>query len=617
MINRKSLYIFLLSILCLHVIIIDINYIVIDVVTNNVIRNNLFELYKSFCNFDFRLVIEFFLFFKFFDNSLFKNDKFNKSSFLLAFLLALLSVFAKCYISIASTIFILFKSFVQVYKFFVLLIGYTIIYYAIISWFKRINFKKITLNSCYVVGLWEKHPIRNTIILFLMFWLPYLIIFYPGGATGDTADSIYQFFHSSNSWSIKSINLLSNSVYINKHHSVLFTVILGSFIKIGKFISSNNLGIFLYNVFQFIIVILVFTYMFNYLRKKKFPSIIILSFILYYCFYPIIIKYSVTAVKDTLSAVFTLVYVIFLLRIITEKDFISKKINIFILIIIMFLVLLYRNNGIYTILFSYPLLFFTNIKYKKKIKNIFLLVLFLFVSFNNILLPYLNVSNGSIREMLSIPFMQVARTVKYHRNDFTDDDIKTIDKVLDYEALVRYYVPNISDDIKNTYKKDSTRYDNYMFFKLWFKYFKKYPLLYFDSFLNSSYGYYYPVCVDYEPMILFVGSLNMQTDIKFDYVQSFNSYKILLNYWLCYIFKNPFFVFFYNVGILDLFLLFSMLYIIKKKEYKYVIPLMPLFSVFLVCLASPINGFSRYILPICFSVPIIFYVDYLVYKKHS
>ena len=59
----------------------------------------------------------------------------------------------------------------------------------------------------------------------------------------------------------------------------------------------------------------------------------------------------------------------------------------------------------------------------------------------------------------------------------------------------------------------------------------------------------------------------------------------------------------------------SVIYIIYKKKYKYIVPLTPFFAILLSCIFSPVNGSFRYILPIIFSVPIILSIDYLVYRN--
>ena len=57
-------------------------------------------------------------------------------------------------------------------------------------------------------------------------WLPSIVFVYPGLSTGDTFDELCQFFHQ-DTWSVESINLINEDVYINKHHSVLHTIVIG------------------------------------------------------------------------------------------------------------------------------------------------------------------------------------------------------------------------------------------------------------------------------------------------------------------------------------------------------------------------------------------------------
>ena len=54
------------------------------------------------------------------------------------------------------------------------------------------------------------------------------------------------------------------------------------------------------------------------------------------------------------------------------------------------------------------------------------------------------------------------------------------------------YDPDISDYVKNLYNKDASKEDLNGFFCVWFKYLKKYPFMYVESVINSTYGYFYP-----------------------------------------------------------------------------------------------------------------------------
>ena len=50
--------------------------------------------------------------------------------------------------------------------------------------------------------------------------------------------------------------------------------------------------------------------------------------------------------------------------------------------------------------------------------------------------------------MLSIPFQQTARYVKYYGNDVSTEEEKVIRKVLDYDTIERIMIQIFSDPVK-------------------------------------------------------------------------------------------------------------------------------------------------------------------------
>ena len=432
-------------------------------------------------------------------------------------------------------------------------------------------------------------------------------------ATGDTYDELSQYFHLDSSWSIESINLLSEDVYINKHHSVLHTVVMGFIYSIGNKLSSFTFGAFLYTMLQVILLIWIFVFMFKYMKKIKISNSLVLFSILFIGLSPIIITYSICAIKDTPSAIFNLLYVIFLLQIVRNFNSIFKnKIRLMFLIITILMVLMLRNNGIHTFLLSFPWLFLMYRNKWKKILITMMIPIIIFTTYNKMILPSLNVSDGSVRESLSVPIMQIARLIKYKQEVFSNEDKEIINKVLNFEQAGRYYNYEIADDVKNLYNKDTSDKELKDFLGVWFKYLKKYPFMYIDSVFSSTFGYFYP---EKNMNMLFLydygfkgnGLLEISSNTYFAGVRSV--YNKLLNIY----YKMPFFI--NKVAYYTWFLLLSVIYIIYKKKYKYIVPLTPLLAILLSCIFSPVNGSFRYILPIIFSIPIILSIDYLVYKK--
>ena len=98
------------------------------------------------------------------------------------------------------------------------------------------------------------------------------------------------------------------------------------------------------------------------------------------------------------------------------------------------------------------------------------------------------VKPGGKQEMLSIPFQQTARYVKYYGNDVSTEEEKVIRKVLDYDTIGKNYDPDLSDPVKNTYKQKDEYLKDY--FNIWFEMLKKHPTAYIQATLNGTYGYW-------------------------------------------------------------------------------------------------------------------------------
>jgi hypothetical protein len=180
-----------------------------------------------------------------------------------------------------NTLGVIFATKAQIVKCIFLSIGYYLIFYALLKKISSIKIefktKKKTKLLEEIINVIDKYQIIIGIIIILLAYLPYIIYYFPGASTGDTFDSLAQFFHQKNSWSINTINLINDNVYINKHHPPLFTVVIGLIFKLGKYINSYTTGAFIYTILQIIL---------SYEKTKNTP----LDKKLYYtilCIYPI------------------------------------------------------------------------------------------------------------------------------------------------------------------------------------------------------------------------------------------------------------------------------------------------------------------------------------------
>lgn len=552
----------------------------------------------------------------------FNGEKLGKKSLInsiIAVILSAITIIGKSY-KIDNTLSTIFGTTSQLVKCILLAIGYYFMFYAILKAISSIkielNFKKKSKKLEKITNFINKHQALLGLIIIVLFWLPYIIFYYPGASTGDTFDSLSQYFHRGESWSIKTVNLINENVYINKHHPPLFTVVLGLIFEIGKKLGSYEIGALIYTILQVCLLLIIFLYMLNYMKKNNVPLWIRILSILFIATTPTVAAYAITAIKDTPSSIFTLLYVIFLLQIVRNYNAVfQNKMKLIYLLVTMLLVMMLRNNGIVTILLSFPLLF---IIYKEKWGKILIVLLvpvILFGLYDKVLLPSLDITNGSVKEMLTIPFMQVARVVTHNKDKIPEEDQKIIEKVLSYDSMKSVYIPNLADSIKDTYKKDCTNEDLKDFFKLWFKYLKKYPTEYIESIMNSTYGYFFPEVGEEYATLAVDSRLGKDTYINIHSKDEYKDARYVSQKINQVLAKLPITSLFNHVAFYDWLLIFATIYVFVKKNYKYLIPLMPLHSVLLVCLASPINGSFRYIMPIVFSAPIIITIVYFSYKE--
>jgi len=615
---NKIVYTIIFSIMTILVFIIKFEYqkFVHDP-SSNMLVAYFYELSASFNDFDIMYVslwafIGYFYYHTYFDGT--KYDKKKLFYTIIAIIFTLITLVGKSYL-VDDTLSTLYKNGIQVLKMIIFAFGYYFMYYAIIKKVASIKFGEL-ISKKKTTFLEEKinnHPVLTSFVIIGILWLPVIIISLPGLSNGDTMDILSQYFHQDTSWSVESINLLNEDVYINKHHSVFHTVITGLIFSLGKSISSFRLGAIIYTVLQVLLLLSIFAFSIKYMKKIKIPNLVILLSILFLGLNPIIVTHAICTIKDTPNAIFNLLYVIFLLQIVRNYDSVFKnKFRLLMFIITILLVLLLRNNGIYTVILSFPFLLFI---YKDKWKKILLTLmvpLLIFGTFNKVILPSLDVTDGSVREVLTIPFMQLARVAKYKTDDFTEEDIEKINKVLGFEEMQFLYASGIADGVKGLYNKDATKEELTDFFGVWFKYFKKYPLIYIESFVCSTYGYFFP---EFNNAILHLYDYKFAEVSYFD-MKSFSIFepvRTIGNFFIDIYFRLP--LLSNKVAYYDWLLIFSAIYVIRKKKYKYLVPLTPLFAVLLSCLASPVNGSYRYILPIIFSTPIIISIIYLTYQE--
>ena len=486
------------------------------------------------------------------------------------------------------------------------MIGYFVLFNTAIHLLNDIVVKKKIKDEKLpkILSLFDKHPFLFSFIVIVICYLPYIIAYYPVIINYDAANQIKEVMGIHTRY-MDSVVLLNPNVYITNFNPIIHTLLIGGLFKVGYLIGNVNFGMFLYSIVQLIIVISVFAYSIYYLNKIKVNKKLILIILGIYALVPLFPFYAMTAVKDVIFSSLILLYCIKLYDIMKYKQT-TKQYILFSLLVL--LIILFRNNGIYTIVLSLPFAMILKKEIRKPILIIFIFNIAMYIGYNKVLLPSLEIANTSIREMLSVPFQQTARYAKYYGDEISDEDKKIIDKVLGYDDLGERYEPDLSDKVKNKYNKYTTDEELKEYFQVWFKYLLKRPGVYIDATINNVYGYFYP---NTSAWYIYTDLNHKRPEAGFDYhFNGLNGLRSILSAYGEAFPYIPILGTIANIGMVVWIHILLLGMLIVNKMKKYIVLLLPAFSLILVCIVGPANTYFRYILPCVFALPSLILILY-------
>ena len=458
--------------------------------------------------------------------------------------------------------------------------------------------KNVDFKNNKIIKLFNEHPFIFSICIIIICYIPYFIAYYPAIMGFDPANQIKEFLGIHTRY-MDSVVLIDPNVTITNFNPIIHTLLLGGCFKLGIIINNVNLGLFLYSVIQASFMIGVLAYSIKFLKGENISNKICLVILAIYALVPIFPFYSLSTNKDTFFSLLILLYVIKMYQLIKHE---YKLKNAIVMIITALFLFLLRNNGIYTFMLSMPFAFIV-LKDKRKMIGITILAtLLLYVGYNKVLLPHFKITQTSIREVLSIPFQQTAVLIKTDEKIISEKDKEIIGSILDYDTIKKSYDPELADKVKNTFNREYKYEELKEYFNVWFKYLYKKPLVYIDATINNMYGYFYPNTSKWNLYYTFNTKL---PEAGFDY--HYNGLEgmrsVLSGFGNAYQYI-PVIGMLINIGFVVWTYMYLFASLIVNKNKKFILLLLPAFSLILVCVASPANAYFRYALPYIMSLPL-------------
>lgn len=495
-------------------------------------------------------------------------------------------------------------------------IGFSCLIYACFAYMSTIT---IELQDSNVIdNVKKKHVTIIKIMLMLIFcWLPYIITLFPGCFSSDAQDQIAQALNNREfCWTEKTINLLDESVILNNHHPVLYTVMLKGVLNLGRVINSYEWAFELFCILQCFIMAYVIAYLLWTIKEKNIKNAYYKIVFSFFLFNPLFPCYGMTVVKDTLFACAFVLYVVFLYEFV-EHNLVGdyRKIILKLWFCALFLMLI-RNNGIYILGVLLVAMFVYYRKNKRMIKLTIIAVLIPIlvckIGVSQLLFPALNITEGSKRELFSVPFQQTARYISEYGNEIDEKDSEVICKVLmedgNINKISNNYEPTVADKVKNTYNKDCSTRDLIEYFKLWSKNFLKHPKVYIEAFLNLNYGWFSYYCSHDNIVYSEADELNLPQLVPgFDGAGGNRTVRELIFHGVWCMAEIPLTSWLVELSFYSWLYVLLLVYMVRKKKKKAILVSSMIYTNYLICFVGPMT-YLRYALPMIMVAPFIVFI---------
>lgn len=538
-----------------------------------------------------------------------REKSISKAKKVLAVIFAMFMLIGETYTSYGSFS-IIFKNVASLLISIVKLGGYTYLFVNMFYWLdkkiKNIKNNEVKVKNKYLkryFEYFEKYPFRTSLVTILIVFGIYMLAFYPIVLSPDPSFQIRMYFNEHTKY-IDWVIQRNPNINMTAHHPVLQTYLIGWSIDLGRRFVNDNFGLFIYTFGQTLIYASVLAYTIKFAKDNGVNNKLRLILLAMYIFVPMYALYSVSAVKDTLYTAFMILFILSIFELVKNKDMKMSLRKLIYLYFVMLLIGLFRHNGVYVIALTIPFICFYSRKNFVKILVVFSLFFGSIYTFDNVIVPSFGISDGSVREMLSVPFQQTARLVRDYPNFYKGEEREVIDKILTYDTLGERYNPNLADAVKNKYNKYTTNDDLVKYFKAWGHGLVSHFDVYVDATLHNTYGYFYPNVHNWYIYTEFDNKVTKNNLVDYH----FNKCGILRDILNVY---GNIFPYIPGIGLLSNIafntwvVLIITAYLISSKHKKYLISLIPLYGSILFCIIGPANTYFRYTMPYVFALPIV------------
>lgn len=314
-------------------------------------------------------------------------------------------------------------------------------------------------------------------------WLPYYIFFFPGCLSND---------------SMAELAIILGGAPLSNHHPIIHQWTIAPFVLLGRALGSVKWGVGMYSLFQMMAMSAVFAGVVRWLIAEGAGRGLVWTAFVFYALVSVHAFYSITMWKDVLFGGITALVVMQLTQLVRSGEASAKEAGRgaarwVMLAVCLFLFCIYRNNGYYVFLLCFPVFVLCNRRLWKPLLALGAVVLLLVNAYQALIFDVLGAKKSNAGEALALPLQQIAKTVRYHNRELSEDEIEALEEIFpSVEEVRRAYIAPVSDPVKDLLRNDVLTSDPLRYLKVWAQLGIEHPLVYLDALLYHTHGYWYP-----------------------------------------------------------------------------------------------------------------------------
>ena len=445
------------------------------------------------------------------------------------------------------------------------------------------------------------------LVIILVCYLPYMVVAFPGQTCADFVGQLKQFYGAEDA---------------SNHQPWFMTLLFGSLYQAGYLVSGSSWGgLFAVSFVQTLSMAATFSFYVVLASKLGCPKAVRVGLLAFFALCPIFPAYAQWCVKNTLGAVVLSHFCVQLtIKMFDSKGIAPRYASWPAIALTALLGTLSRNDSLYIVV-AFLLVAIVLLKSRQRCAAVVttVCVAVLFAMWGHVVLPAAGIASGNVREALSLPLLQTTKCVESHLDDLTDDEANALQEPcsVSLSELPDLYSIRISDNVKAAYTFMGDDLKNYA--QAYVSLGMKYPADYMEVFLAHSFGYWYPGANGQfvlsettpfsEPIMppMFVSQSNEDVDLSdslYNLKEVFPQAKHVMAKAIEAFGTAPLFSLLFSPGFYFWISIIAAV-ALAGKDRKFAVVLVPIFVLFLICCASPLNGSARYALPVILMAPML------------